>query len=74
MNVEKINRLSEEHKALAQFHKVCNHPQARIEISNPAGQDKLLNATTTQTIIVDLRRAIIGRIHKLEEDIKTECE
>ena len=74
MNVEKINRLSEEHKALVQFHNVCKHPEARIEISNPVGQDKLLNAATTQTIIVDLRRAITGRIHKLEADIKTECQ
>ena len=74
MNVSKINTLSEQHKALKAFHKVCNYNSVEFRVKHDPYSEASLDSEATQTIINDLRLVLLKRISDLEKQIKKEAE
>lgn len=74
MNVNKIQRLGEQHKALKKFHAECNKDGVELSANDTktglAPAD--LDFDTTQLIISDVRVSILKRISEIENKIRKE--
>lgn len=74
MNVSKIQKLSEQHKSLKQFHEVCNHNNVELSVK-VAGQSNAtdLDYVAAKTIIAKVRGILLDRIKAIEENITQEA-
>jgi hypothetical protein len=76
MNVSKIQVLSEQYEALKSFHETCNENDVQL-IAKRAGSsfgEQTLGTSSTELIIVAVRKALLETRKKLMAEIKEEAE
>ena len=73
MNVSKINTLSEQHKALKGFHKVCTYNSVELRVKHDPYSEASLDSEATETILSKVRMALLERISDIEAKIKKEA-
>lgn len=75
MNVAKIQKLTEQHKALKKFYQECT--KSGVELSANDSETGLapadLDFNTTRLILTDVRDSLLKEITKIEEDIFQEA-
>jgi len=70
MNVCKIQRLSEQHQALIEFHKACNHNDVGLTVEVASYSNATLDYSATKTIIAEVRGILLDRLVAIEKEIE----
>ena len=75
MNVQKIQKLSKQHRELEDFHKMCNQTDVELAIKrfSPSFGDTTLESENVQLISVKIREALLEQMAILKEEIKKEA-
>ena len=73
MNVSKIQKLSEQHQSLQEFHKVCNHNDVELSVKVSAqSTTAILDYIASKSIIVRVRSIVLNRVCEIEKEIREE--
>lgn len=68
MNIEKIQKLSGQHKLLKDFHDACNHNDVQLEVKKTAHSygGITLDYATTKLILSDVRVSLLAQMKRIE--------